>query len=156
MIILFFGQPASGKTTLAKKYIDYSSEHHIYYDKLNKFIHIDGDNWRLITNNVNYSKEGRLANLKSAFDMAIFLEQEGFIPVLSFVTPYRALRQYLIDKSKCCVQIYLTYNEDRNRSNYFATDFEEPFEENLKIDTSVYEIGQCLSKINDYISLNNK
>ena len=89
MIILFFGQPASGKTTLAEKYIDSVIEINI----TDKFIHIDGDKWRVITSNVNYSKEGRLSNLKSAFDMAIFLEQEGFTPILSFVTPYSELRK---------------------------------------------------------------
>ena len=147
MIILFFGQPASGKTTLAEKYLDSVMETNI----TDKFIHIDGDKWRVITSNVNYSKEGRLSNLKSAFDMAIFLEQEGFTPILSFVTPYNELRKYLYEKSKSLVQIYLKYNEERGRSGYFAKDFEEPNEECLQLDTSSLSIENCLIKINQYV-----
>ena len=76
MIVLLFGQPASGKTTLADKF------------EYNNQIRIDGDRWRDITQNKDYSKEGRLKNLKGAFDMALYLEKEGFLPILSVVTPY--------------------------------------------------------------------
>ena len=148
MIILFFGQPASGKTTLAEHYIKLCTDS----SKSNNYIHIDGDRWRAITQNVNYSKEGRLSNLKSAFDMAIFLEQEGFTPVLSFVTPYIELRQYLHDKSSCLIQIYLKYNEDRGRNSYFATDFEEATGEYLLLDTSSCSIVDCLTKIMEYVA----
>ena len=83
--------------------------------------------------------------------MAIFLEQEGFTPIMSFVTPYNELRQYLHDKSSCLKQIYLKYNEDRGRNNYFATDFEEATGEYLLLDTSSCSIVDCLTKIMEYV-----
>jgi adenylylsulfate kinase len=98
MIILFYGQPASGKTTLADALVNQSNEYNKNY--WDYFIRIDGDKWRDVTNNKDYSKEGRLTNLKGAFNMALYLELEGFTPVLSFVTPYEELRQYLQSKSE--------------------------------------------------------
>ena len=92
MVVLFFGQPASGKTTIADFFVDtIQKEGDYFYD----FIRIDGDKWRDITKNKDYSKEGRERNLKGAFDMAIYLETQDFIPVLSFVTPYEDMRKYL-------------------------------------------------------------
>jgi adenylylsulfate kinase-like enzyme len=139
MIILLFGQPASGKTTLADKF------------EYNNQIRIDGDRWREITQNKDYSKEGRLRNLKGAFDMALYLEKEGFLPILSFVTPYEELRQYLSEKSEEFVQIYLTYNTDRGRNSYFATEFENPSVSYLHLDTSELSIDDCLTKIKEYV-----
>ena len=143
MIILLYGQPCSGKSTLADG----------IYQKIKEsgvFIRIDGDLWREVTNNTDYSKEGRMKNLKTAFDMAIYLELLGFIPILSFVTPYKQSRKYLRKNSKQFVEIYLTYDEDRGRNNYFATDFEEPENYNLKINTSVLSIDECIQEIIQY------
>lgn len=139
MIILLFGQPASGKTTLADKLSKY----------LENVVKVDGDRWRDVTKNKDYSKEGRLRNLKGAFDMAIYLENEGFKPILSFVTPYQELRDYLKENAKDLLQVYLTYQEDRGRFNRFAEDFEHPIYEclDLHLDTSSMSAEECTSKI---------
>jgi adenylylsulfate kinase len=144
MIVLFFGQPASGKTTIADFFVDtIQKEGDYFYD----FIRIDGDKWRDVTKNVDYSKDGRLRNLKGAFDMAIYLEKENFLPILSFVTPYEDLRNYLKQNSGECVTIYLEYNEDRGRNTRFANDFEEPIECDLKMNTSELSIKDCVSEV---------
>jgi len=144
MIILLYGQPASGKTTLADKLVPFFSSN---------CIRIDGDVWRDITKNKDYSKEGRIRNLKNAFDMAIFLESKGFVPLLSFVTPYEELRSYLKDNCNL-IEIYLHYDSqvDRGRNNYFAIDFEVPKTDCLKIDTSENSIDECLHEIKKYIN----
>ncbi len=139
MIILFYGQPASGKTTLSNALTKR------YY--VLPFIKIDGDKWRDITKNKDYSKEGRLRNLKGAFDMALYLEKEGFTPILSFVTPYEDLRNYLYDNSEKLVEIYLKYDEDRGRNMNFASDFEEQVRNELVLNTSVLSIDECVNKI---------
>jgi adenylylsulfate kinase-like enzyme len=82
--------------------------------------------------------------------MAIYLELLGFIPILSFVTPYKQSRKYLRKNSKQFVEIYLTYDEDRGRNSYFANDFEEPENYNLKINTSVLSIDECIQEIIQY------
>ena len=146
MVILFYGQPASGKTTLADAYVQKNWEKHL------GIIRIDGDKWRDITKNKDYSKEGRIKNLKGAFDMALYLEQLGYTPILSFVTPYDELRQYLKDNSKKLIQVYLEYSENRGRSDYFAKDFEIPKIECLQMNTSELSIDECVNKITEYIN----
>lgn len=141
MIILFYGQPASGKTTLAdalSKKLGFDS------------IRIDGDKWRDVTKNKDYSKEGRFRNLKGAFDMAIYLNNDGYTPILSFVTPYDELRQHLRDNSDL-IEIYLEYNEDRGRNMNFAKDFEVPSDNFLHLNTSELDIDKCISKIINYL-----
>jgi adenylylsulfate kinase len=147
MVVLFYGQPASGKTTLADALIPFFPPN---------TVRIDGDVWRDITKNKDYSKEGRMRNLKGAFDMAILLERNGFISLMSFVTPYEELRQYLCDNSNEFIEIYLSYKGDRGRTNYFANDFEKPKIECLQIDTSENSIDECLSKVIDYIKTKTK
>ena len=147
MIILLYGQPASGKTTL-------SNELMRIYDKEDA-IQIDGDKWRDVTKNKDYSKEGRNRNLKGAFDMAIYLERAGYMPILSFVTPYKEYRKYLSENSNKLVEIYLFYNEnvDRGRNDYFAKDFETPSKDFLSLNTSVLSVEQCVNEITNYINI---
>ena len=146
MIVLIYGQPASGKTTLADGYVEKYWMEHL------GIIRIDGDKWRDITKNKDYSKEGRIKNLKGAFDMALYLDSMGYTPILSFVTPYDELRQYLKDNSNILIEVYLEYSEDRGRTEYFAKDFEIPTIECLKMNTSELSIDECLNKISEYIN----
>ena len=150
MIILFYGQPASGKTTLAKAFI--KSMNNSWHD----FIHIDGDEWRAVCNNKNYTKEGRVANMECAFNAAKFLEIQGFTPVLSFVAPYKEMREKLTESGQLLIQIYLEYEGDRGRTNYFATDFEKPDTECLKLNTSLNTIDYCVNKVIEYIESHKK
>jgi adenylylsulfate kinase-like enzyme len=147
MIILLYGQPASGKTTL-------SNELMRIYDNQDA-IQIDGDKWRDITKNKDYSKEGRNRNLKGAFDMALYLEREGYMPILSFVTPYEEYRKYLEENSNKLIEIYLFYNEnvDRGRNDYFAKDFETPARNFLSLNTSLFSIEQCVNEIINYVKI---
>jgi adenylylsulfate kinase-like enzyme len=147
MIILLYGQPASGKTTL-------SNELMRIYDKENA-IQIDGDKWRDVTKNKDYSKEGRNRNLKGAFDMAIYLERAGYMPILSFVTPYEEYRKYLAENSNKLIEIYLFYNEDvdRGRNMNFAKDFEAPKRNFLSLNTSLFSVEQCVNEIINYVKI---
>jgi adenylylsulfate kinase-like enzyme len=147
MIILLYGQPASGKTTL-------SNELMRIYDKEDA-IQIDGDKWRDVTKNKDYSKEGRNRNLKGAFDMAIYLERAGYMPILSFVTPYEEYRKYLAENSNKLIEIYLFYNEsvDRGRNDFFAKDFEKPSKDFLALNTSLFSVEQCVNEIINYIKI---
>jgi adenylylsulfate kinase-like enzyme len=143
MVILLFGQPASGKTLLADRLVPHFSHN---------LVRIDGDVWREVTENKDYSKEGRIRNLKGAFDMGIYLSKSGMISLMSFVAPYQELRTYLSSKTKT-IQIYLNYKGERGRSNYFAKDFEEPdMKDCLCIDTSEKNVDECIKLILDYIN----
>jgi adenylylsulfate kinase len=146
MIVLLYGQPASGKTTLADLLVPHFPPN---------TMRMDGDVWREITQNKDYSKEGRMRNLKSAYDMAIYLSRSGFVSLMSFVSPYEELRQYLRDNSNL-IEIYLTYDNERGRTNYFAKDFDVPQKYDLHINTSELSIDECINKIIEYLKLKNK
>jgi adenylylsulfate kinase len=127
MIYLFFGQPCSGKTTLAT----YLTQHKYSAEKV---IHIDGDEYRQIIGNTGYDKESRIQNLKSAFNTALFLDSKGYIVILSFVTPYVELRTYLFERKPETKFIYLDYQpskDSRGREKFHVPDFEEPTYEEL-------------------------
>jgi adenylylsulfate kinase len=144
-VILLYGQPSSGKTTLGDLLADTITSE--------QSVRVDGDLWRDVTQNKDYSKEGRMRNLKGAYDMAIYLSRAGFLPILSFVSPYEELRQYLRSNSNL-IEIYLECTEDRGRNDYFAKDFEYPSTKCLRLNTSELTEIDCLHKIIDYIKIN--
>ena len=138
MIIVIFGQPGAGKTTLAQRLI------------LEKFYHIDGDKLRDIFKNKDYSKEGRIKNLNRASDIAHYIAfTEGRDIVLSLVYPYEEAREYLRKLSKGVKWIYLIYEDDRNRDQFKVEDFELPHMDNvdLIINTSNTSIEESVNKI---------
>jgi adenylylsulfate kinase len=108
---------------------------------------IDGDEWREITGNKDYSREGRMLNLRGAFDMAITREREDYLVILSFVAPYQELRKYLEENCESLIQIYLTYNENRGKHKYFVPDFEDPKNPTLIINTSIRSVEECIDDI---------
>jgi adenylylsulfate kinase len=148
MVILFFGQPTSGKTTLADAFMSKMCK----IDKFYYCIRIDGDEWRETTKNKDYSREGRIANQKSAFAAAKLLDNKGLNVVLSFVSPYKEVRDYLQEHTKVKM-IYLNHFhllENRGRNMYFVDDFEKPSGEYLQLNTSVLNLDECVDKCIQY------
>jgi adenylylsulfate kinase-like enzyme len=133
MITVLFGQPHSGKSTIAKQL---------------KGHNIDGDSLRDLFLNKDYSKEGRIKNLNRASDIAIYLDSIGYSVILSLVYPYKEARDYL---NSLCTEvnwIYLTYDEQRGRESFHVKDFDSPIEENiLHLNTSKLSIEECVNKI---------
>jgi adenylylsulfate kinase-like enzyme len=138
MIIVLFGQPASGKTTLAKKLM------------AEGFHHIDGDHLRDVFKNKDYSREGRIKNLNRASDIAHYFEfAEGRKVVLSLVYPYKEAREYLSQLNSSVKWIYLMYQEDRGRDQFKVEDFELPHVDDvdLIINTSHTSIEDSMKQI---------
>lgn len=142
MIIVLFGQPHSGKTTLAERL-----EFENLYD-----IHIDGDKLREVFNNKDFSREGRLINLQKASDIAAFLNGMSYDVVMSVVFPYKEARDYLNNLVPNVKWIYLTYTNPRGREDFHVADFEEPELENfMQINTDNQSIEETLEKIEKYV-----
>ncbi len=139
MILVLFGQPNSGKTTLAKQLPTYKN--------------IDGDELRELFANKDYSREGRIGNLNRASDIAHYLHRHGNNIVLSLVYPYKEAREYLNSLDDNVVWVYLYYAETRGREQFHVKDFELDLqeEEMLTLNTSELSEEECLAKIKEYV-----
>lgn len=139
MIIVLFGQPHSGKTTLAKQFPTYRN--------------IDGDELRELFSNKDYSREGRIRNLNRASDIAHYIHSHGNNVILSLVYPYKEARDYLNSLDDNVKWVHLVYELDRGREEYHVKDFEYPTDdETLHLNTEWLNIKQCKNHILEYIN----
>jgi predicted kinase len=137
MIIVLFGQPHSGKSTLANKIVAHN---------------IDGDKLRELFANKDYSKEGRIRNLNRASDIAHYINSTGKPVVLSLVYPYKEARDYLNSLTTDVKWVYLTYTNPRGREKFHVSDFEEPKSETfLQLNTDNLNVEECLNQIKLYV-----
>ena len=145
MIIVLFGQPHSGKSTLGEILIDTFS-----------CPNVDGDALRAVFNNKDYSREGRIKNLNKASDIAHFVNHQNgprSYVVVSLVYPYKEARDYLNSLTDDVVWVYLTYEGIRGREEYHVKDFDVPVEENvLHLDTSKMTEVESVAKILSYVA----
>lgn len=138
MIVVLFGQPHCGKSTIAKQMTFYKN--------------IDGDELRELFSNKDYSREGRIRNLNRASDIAYYLDRHGDDIILSLVYPYKEARDYLNSLTEDVVWVYLTYEGKRGRESFHVKDFEIPSEEAiLHLDTSKLSIEDCINQISSYV-----
>ena len=136
MIFWFTGQPGSGKTTLGK----------LLLEKLDNSFHIDGDDLRGLSANVDYSEQGRISNIRTAQSIAMYLDNKGKNVVVSVVAPYRWLRDEFKERHNVN-EIYLHTTEIRGREHYFAENYEVPEVNFLDIDTTNVSVEDCIEKI---------
>ena len=162
MVIWFTGQPGSGKTTLAERFIQ---------DKLIGFmkmhpkdiIHIDGDDIRKTLARQeaeDYSRGGRTKNIRWVLDTSVFLVSKGYLPIISMVSPFRWLREGLkgigrgthyskLQPRFKVLEVYCHTTEIRGKEKYFAEDYEPPLQNFLDMDTTNRTIEECINEILD-------
>lgn len=146
MIVVIFGQPHSGKTTLGKKLCDF---------KNSQFL-IDGDRIRTLFKNTDYSRKGRKKNLEKASDIAAFLHSQNQFVVCSLVYPFIESREYLRNLVPETAWIYLHYEGERGREKFHVPDFDLPLkEEILELNTSLLDEDECMEKIIKYLNEKN-
>lgn len=146
MIIVLFGQPHSGKSTLAS----------ILTAKL-PADNIDGDELRELFVNKDYSREGRIKNLNRASDIAHYMNHKNrqyVHVVLSLVYPYKEARDYLNSLTDDVIWVYLHYEGERGREKFHVKDFElDLLEENvLSLNTSRLNIDECIDIIQNQVN----
>jgi adenylylsulfate kinase-like enzyme len=131
MIHWFYGQPGAGKTTLAKALLE----------KIDA-IHVDGDDIRVVFNNKDYSREGRIKNLTLINNIVRFLDHKGLDVVVSVVSPYQEIRDELLDLN---IRYYfVTTSEIRGREDYFVKDLQVG-EKDTILDTTNTTVNEILS-----------
>jgi cytidylate kinase len=139
MIYLLYGQPGSGKTTLGK----------LLAEHLDTPFIIDGDEFRGMFENNNYSMRGRLENIKNANAVATYLNKKGkdgnwtavyckdspnsikghpvnkeTDVVMCLVNPYEGLRKQLRQNNEGQVMEILLKSNRELRKEYHVKDFE--------------------------------
>ena len=148
MIVVFIGQPCSGKTTLAKEF-----QKKIFHNSTAPII--DGDDIRVIFNNTDYSKEGRIKNLNRISDISTFLASKYHDVIVSAIYPFIEAREYLESIStQKILWVYLKYNGVRGREN-FHVEFETPsieIKNLMMLNTSSISIEDCVSMVYKFYS----
>jgi adenylate kinase family enzyme len=147
MIIVLFGQPTSGKSTLAKSY-----QMRLFLDYGVSVPIIDGDDIRAMFNNQDYSKEGRIKNLNRISDISTFLNKQYHVVLVSAVYPITEARNYLNELNpEQVIWVHLTYEGERGREANHVKDFELPNELDtpnlLNLNTTTDDVEQCTQKI---------
>lgn len=140
MIIVLFGQPHSGKSTLADILVK-----ELYNTEI-----IDGDRFRGVFQNTDYSKEGRIKNLSKACDIGYYLTKTGLRNnvIYSMVFPYKEVRDYLRSMMPEAKFFYLTYDTPRGRENFHVQDFELDSDETFTyINTDTLSIEETVKLI---------
>lgn len=157
MIIVFFGQPTSGKTTLCKAFFSWIRTKSNFPVRTH---YIDGDKLRLIFQNKNYTREGRMQNLTLASNIAKYEKSLNDIVVMALVYPYVEAREHLRCLGEHIIFIYLHYDKlkNRGREKFWVEDFEEPNGENnvYTIDTGEKNEEVCLKEIIEIYKSNIK
>ena len=152
MIYWLTGQPAHGKTTLAKMLVEYFEK-----NNLNKVFHIDGDDLRSLTKNKDYSEQGRIDNVKGAQKIAHYLHNQGYTVVVSLVSPFRWQREEFKDfLDKNIVEFYIHTNKIRERENFRVDYYEEPVKNFINVDTTFDSPEESFKKIIDQIIKKNE
>ena len=143
MIIWLTGQPGSGKTTIAKEILTTGP--------LCQWFHIDGDDIRELFDNKDYSETGRRKNIELAQQLAQYLNSKGKKVVVSLVSPYKDQRDKFKEKmGDNLVEVYVHTTEVRGRESFFVSDYQQPSDNYLDLDTTNDVLEESVQKVLDY------
>ncbi len=131
MIFWFIGQPGAGKTVLGKKLVKFFRQQNI------PVFHIDGDNLRKLTQNFDYSEDGRVKNIKQAQELAQRNLEEGKQVVVSVVAPYKKLREeFKKTMGDQFIEFFVHTTKERGREHFHVKGYEKPTKNFIDIDTT--------------------
>ena len=143
MIYWFTGQPAHGKTVLAKA----------LYDALgDQPFMIDGDGMRELFSNKDYSIKGRVENIATAQRISHYLHNQGKDVIVALVSPYIDQREdFKTLLGNNIKEIYVHTSEPRERDHWKAIAYISPQENYINIDTTDDTPEESLQKIMNQI-----
>ena len=165
-VIWFTGLSGSGKTTLAS-----NLEKELFFRRFFCQV-LDGDNIRSgINNNLGFSKEDRLENIRRIAEVSKLLIDTGMITICSFISPTKEIRHKArnIIGENDFIEIFLNppleICERRDTKGLYkkarageikdftgiSSPFEAPKHPDLEIDTSVTSIKDSVELIFDTI-----
>lgn len=163
MVIWLMGISGAGKTTLGVKVHDYFKNKNI------KSFILDGDVVRnFYDNDLGFSKEDRIANIKRIMLSAHVLEKNKIIPIVCNISPFEELRNIARKKFDSYHEIYLkknletakkndvknVYENNIDKTEIIGIDlaFDKPLNSNLTINVDFETPDESFKKILNYIS----
>jgi hypothetical protein len=158
MILWFFGQPCSGKTTLINETIKIiNPNRNIRYSIL------DNDRLRETFKDKDFTRIGRERNIQRAMDIAIYEHSKKRLVLAGFVTPFNFQRVWLQEQVgiENIAFVYLHYSSKysvRGRESYHTGDFEAPMGlyNYARLDTGLIPKHKCVRYIcNHYLNVVN-
>lgn len=150
-IYWFTGQPGAGKTVLGKKLVEFLGTEKRNW-RSNVF-HVDGDDLRALTINQNYTKEGRIQNIRNAQMIAEYVYKNGCDVVVTLVSPYLEIREEFKQRiGNDLYEFYVHTSKKRERDEFKVDDYEAPTQKFMDVDTTKDNPIQSFTKIIHYLS----
>jgi adenylylsulfate kinase len=150
-IYWFTGQPGAGKTVLGKKLVEFLGTEKRNW-RSNVF-HVDGDDLRELTINKNYTKEGRIQNIRNAQMIAEYVYKNGCDVVVTLVSPYLEIREEFKQRiGNDLYEFYVHTSKKRERDEFKVDDYEAPTQKFMDVDTTKDNPIQSFTKIIHYLS----
>lgn len=158
-VVWFTGLSGSGKSTLAEALFKRLKDQNVKVEEL------DGDIIRNIFPKTGFSKEERNRHVRRVGFLASKLEENGVTVIASFISPYRESRDFVRSQCSHFVEVYvstpLEICEQRDVKGLYAKarageitqftgiddPYEEPFNPEIKIDTSKHSIDESVDII---------
>lgn len=142
-VLWLTGLSGSGKTTLAVALKEKLSDH---YPKVH---HLDGDEVRAASKELlGFDKAGRDKNIQLAIALAKQYQEEGYVVLASFISPYRHHRQWGRETLADYIEVFVDtpleiceqrdpkglYKKARSGQMPFFTGISDPYEDPLRPD----------------------
>ncbi|UGV40312.1 adenylyl-sulfate kinase [Methanococcoides orientis] len=166
--VWFTGWSGAGKTTLAMALEEELKKRNFGYVQ-----RLDGDIVReVLCSDLGFSKEDRNENIKRATFVAELLSKNGVATLVSFISPYRALRDHARCKCHNFIEVYVKCDRDTlierdvkglykkaldNEISDFtgiSAPYEEPMNPEVVLDTSKEDINESIGEVIEYLDKN--
>lgn len=162
LVLWLMGLSGAGKTTLGRHI------YALYKDSGRPCYLMDGDEVRrFFDDDLKYSREDRVANIKRIIWGAYLLSENGTITIVCNIAPFEDLRQFARRKIPKYHQVYLrralqncvredgkgVYSEHLGKSELVGVDlpFEEPAHSDLVIEVDRTSVAESIDQIRAYL-----
>ncbi len=171
MVLWFTGLSGSGKSTIA------AAVEQALFNRGKLVYRLDGDNLRFgLNSNLGFSMEDRLENNRRVAEVAALFKDAGVITLVSFISPFAAMRAYarsLIADGRF-IEVYVKADIDtcihRDPKGLYkkalageisdftgiSSPFEEPQNPDIILDTAKWTLEECVDKVIGYWRLKDK
>lgn len=165
-VIWLTGLSGSGKTTIANALSEELKK------GAQKVIILDGDVIRNLFPNTGFDKESRIKHNVNVGCIAYFLESQGYIVIVSLISPFKEARNKCRMIIKKFIEVYLNTplavceNRDvkglykKGRSGQIkdftgiSSPYEPPLDPEITINTDLFSLQDCVEAILSYLKAN--